>query len=107
MLSALWTRYSGRPPESAWTEIDGNVITCTLVDAAGPHDRPARGAPVAAGRLSMESYERAAVDAVVRLTRQRVASHATDRERGDRVATEIFTLEASLERGSPRAGHRP
>jgi hypothetical protein len=38
-LVSLWTRYAGKPPSRARTEIRGNVVTCMLVDAVGDYDR--------------------------------------------------------------------
>ncbi len=29
-LVSLWTRYAGKPPSKARTEIRGNVVTCVL-----------------------------------------------------------------------------
>ena len=34
-LVSLWTRYAGKAPANARTEVRGNVVTCTLVDAVG------------------------------------------------------------------------
>jgi uncharacterized protein YbcI len=102
----LWTRYAGKEPTSARTEIRGNVVTCTLVDSVGDYRRSmARGRADASpeeAKLREDSYEREAIATVVRLTRQRVISLVSSHDRDTDVATEVFTLEPSLGRG-----HRP
>jgi hypothetical protein len=55
------------------------------------------------GRQTAAEYKRAAVAAVTRVTRQRVVSFVSSHDRDTDVATEVFTLEASLSRGAPRA----
>jgi hypothetical protein len=110
-LASVWTRYAGTRPTSTRTDIRGNVVTCVLVDAVGDFNRsmiaaqghaPDRGV----GRLTPASYKREATAAVVRLTRQRVASFVSSHDRDTDVATEVFTLEPSLSRGAPRAEQR-
>jgi uncharacterized protein YbcI len=108
-LASLWTRYAGKRPSSARTDIRGNVVTCVLGDAVGDFNRSmiapqAHDTVRGVGKLTPASYRREAVAAVVRLTRQRVASFVSSHDRGTDVATEIFTLEPSLSRGAPRAG---
>lgn len=110
-LSSLWTRYAGKRPSSGQTEIRGNVVTCVLADAVGDFNRsmiaPQGGDSVRGiGKLSSAAYKRDAVAAVTRVTRQRVASFLSSHDRDTDVATEIFTLEASLSRGAPRAERR-
>ena len=58
------------------------------------------------GKLTHATYKREAVAAVVRLTRQRVVSFVSSHDRDTDVATEIFTLEPSFARGSPRVERR-
>jgi hypothetical protein len=105
-LVSLWTQYSGKPPSRAQTEIRGNVVTCVLVDAVGDYNRSmiarqtgdtVRGV----GKLTAAAYKRDAVAAVVRLTRQRVSSFVSSHDRDTDVATEVFTLEPSFNRGAP------
>ena len=110
-LSSLWTRYAGKRPTRAGTHIRGNVVTCVLVDAVGDFDQrmiasQSQGPAGGVGELSQASYKREAVAAVVRLTRQRVASFVSSHDRDTDVATEVFTLEPSLSRGAPRAQRR-
>jgi hypothetical protein len=110
-LSSLWTRYAGTPPTDARTEIRGNVVTCVLVDGVDAFNErmvapQTRDTARAVGQLTGASYKREAVAAVVRLTRQRVASFASSHDRDTDVATEIFTLEPSLYRGAPRTERR-
>jgi hypothetical protein len=107
-----WTRYAGKPPTDARTEIRGNVVTCVLPDAVGDFNRSmiapqTRDTVRGVGRLTPAAYKREAVAAVVRLTRQRVASFVSSHDRETDVATEVFTLEPSLGRGAPRAERRP
>jgi uncharacterized protein YbcI len=110
-LASLWTRYAGKPPTNGRTEIHGNVVTCVLDDAVGDFNRSmiapqARDTVRGVRRLTPAAYEREAVEAVVRVTRQRVASFVSDHDPGTDVATEMFTLEPSLSRGAPRAERR-
>jgi hypothetical protein len=105
-LVALWTRYAGKPPADARTEVRGNVVTCVLVDAVGNFDErtadPHRqGAFPGARKPTLADYKRDAVAAIVGLTRQRVAAFLSSHDRDTDVATEIFTLEPSLGRGRP------
>jgi len=103
-LTSLWTEYSGKRPGDAHTEIRGNVVTCTLVDAVGPFDHSMVAPQVhdtvrGVGKLTEAAYKQEAVAAVVRVMRQRVASFVSNHDRETDVATEIFTLEPSLSRG--------
>jgi hypothetical protein len=92
-LKSLWTRYAGKAPTGGRTEIRGNVVTCVLADAGGDFNES----------MSV-AYKREAVAAVVRVTRQRVASFVSSHDRDTDVATEVFTLEPSLRRGVPPPG---
>jgi hypothetical protein len=110
-LSSLWTSYAGKRPSNGRTEIRGNVVTCVLADAVGDFNKsmiaPQTGDTVrGVGKLTPAAYKRDAVAAVVRVTRQRVASFLSSHDRDTDVATEIFTLEPSLSRGAPRAERR-
>ena len=104
-LVSLWTQYAGKPPSRARTEIRGNVVTCVLVDAVGDYHRsitPQTGDTVDdVGKLTHAGYKRDAVATVVRLTRQRVTSFVSSHDRATDVATEVFTLEPSFNRGAP------
>ena len=108
---SLWTRYAGKPPTDARTEIRGNVVTCVLADGVGDFNQSmiapqTRDTVRGVGKLTPAAYKREAVAAVVRLTRQRVASFVSSHDRDTDVATEIFTLEPSLSRGAPRTERR-
>ena len=110
-LVTLWTRYAGKAPSTARTEIRGNVITCVLVDAVSEYNRSMIGsrtgdAVQGVGKLTPATYRREAVAAVVRLTRQRVASFISSHDRDTDVATEVFTMEPSLRRGAPVSPRR-
>ena len=97
-LTSLWTRYAGIAPSDVRTELRGDTLTCVLVDAVdafecrteapGPSDAAAGSA-----NRTLAGYRREAVETVVRLTRQRVASFVSSHDRRTDVATEIFTLE--------------
>jgi hypothetical protein len=108
---SLWTRYAGKRPTNARTDIRGNVVTCVLVDAVDDFDRNtvarlATDRVRGVGRATSEDYKREAIAAVVRVTRQRVASFISSHDRDTDVATEVFTLEPSLGRGAPVLGER-
>jgi uncharacterized protein YbcI len=110
-LVSLWTHYAGRAPTTARTEIRGNVVTCMLLDAVGDYNRSTvapqtRDTIRGAGKLTPSAYKREAVAAVVRLTRQRVASFISSHDRDTDVATEVFVLEPSLGRGAPSLADR-
>jgi hypothetical protein len=110
-LVSLWTRYAGRPPTNARTEIRGNVVTCVLIEAVGDYNRSmvarqTRDTVQGVGKLTPAAYKREAVAAVVRLTRQRVASFVSSHDRDTDVATEVFTLEPSFSRGAPPPAER-
>jgi uncharacterized protein YbcI len=108
-LTSLWTRYAGKAPTNGRTEIRGNVVTCVLTEAVAAFNRSmiapqtldtVRGV----GMLTPAAYKQEAVAAVVRVTRQRVASFVSSHDRDTDVATEVFTLEPSLRRGAPAFG---
>jgi uncharacterized protein YbcI len=110
-LVSLWTHYAGQAPSRARTEIRGNVVTCVLVDAVADYNRSmtapqTRDAVQGVGKLTPAAYKREAVAAVVRLTRQRVASFVSSHDRDTDVATEVFTLEPSFSRGAPPPAER-
>jgi uncharacterized protein YbcI len=107
-LGSLWTEYADKRPSEVRTEVCGNVVTCRLVDAVGVFNRKmiapqthdgVRGV----GKLTLANYKRDAVAAIVGLTRQRVSSFVSSHDRDTDVATEVFTLEPSLQKGRPRS----
>jgi Na+-translocating membrane potential-generating system (MpsC) len=110
-LVSVWTQYAGKAPSAARTEIEGNVVTCMLIDAVDDYNRSmvshrARDTVRGAAELNSEAYKLAAVAAVVRLTRQRVTSFISSHDEDTNVATEVFTLERSLRRGAAPARAR-
>jgi hypothetical protein len=110
-LVLLWAKYAGKAPSRAQTEIRGNVVTCVLIDAVGDYNRsmaaePTQDSARGVGKLTPAAYKRDAIAAVVKLTRQRVASFVSSHDRDTDVATEIFTLEPSLNRGAPALADR-
>lgn len=107
-LGSLWSQYAGERPREIRTEIRRDVVTCQLFDAVGAFNRnvidpQAGGAGRGVGRLTRATYKRDAVAAVVGLTRQRVTSLVSSHDRDTDVATEVFTLEPSLQKGRPRS----
>jgi uncharacterized protein YbcI len=107
-FGSLWTEYADKRPSEIRTEIRGNVVTCQLIDAVGAFNgsmipAQAHGTVDGAERLSPADYKADAVAAVVRLTRQRVTSFVSSHDRDTDVATEVFTLEPSLQKGRPRS----
>lgn len=110
-LVSLWTHYAGKAPTNARTEIRGNVVTCVLVDGVDDYDKSiaasqTRDTVGGEVKLTHGAYKREAAAAVVRLTRQRVASFISSHDRDTDVATEVFTLEPSLNRGAPALAER-
>ena len=107
-VGSLWTEYADKRPSKIRTEIRGNVVTCQLIDAVGVFNgsmnSPQTDDTVGrVGQLTPADYKRDAVAAVARLTRQRVASFVSSHDRDSDVATEVFTLEPSLQKGRPRS----
>jgi len=107
-VGSLWTVYADKRPSKIRTEIRGNVVTCQLIDAVGVFNgsmnSPQTDDTVGrVGQLTPADYKRDAVAAVARLTRQRVASFVSSHDRDSDVATEVFTLEPSLQKGRPRS----
>lgn len=105
-LASLWNEFSGERPSATHTEIRGNVVTCTLVNAVGTFNQSMVAAQVhdtvrGDGKLTLAAYKQEAVAAVVRATKQRVESFISSHDRDTDVATEVFTLEPSLLRGAP------
>ncbi len=100
----LWTKYAGQPPARARTEIRGNVVTCVLVDGVGDFNRSmiVRGE----GGLTSADYKSDAVAAVGKATRQRVEGFLSSHDGETDIATEVFTLEPSLNRGAPALAER-
>jgi uncharacterized protein YbcI len=107
-VGSLWTDYANKRPSEIRTEIRGNVVTCQLIDAVGVFNG-SMNAPQTddtvrrVGQLTPADYKRDALAAVARLTRQRVSSFVSSHDRDTDVATEVFTLEPSLQRGRPRS----
>ena len=108
IVGSLWTEYADKRPSEIRTEIRGNVVTCQLIDAVGVFNG-SMNAPQTddtvrrVGQLTPADYKRDAVAAVARLTRQRVSSFVSSHDRDTDVATEVFTLEPSLQKGRPRS----
>jgi uncharacterized protein YbcI len=107
-FGSLWTEYADKRPSEIRTEIRGNVVTCQLIDAVGVFNGSmiapqTRDTVRGAAKLTPADYKRDAVAAVVRLTRQRVSSFVSSHDRDTDVATEVFTLEPSLQKGRPRS----
>jgi hypothetical protein len=97
-FTSLWTRYSGVQPSDVRTELRGDVVTCVLVNAVAAFEsrtteRRPRDVTRGTADLTLAGYKLEAVETVVRLTRQRVASFLSSHDRDTNVATEIFTLE--------------
>jgi uncharacterized protein YbcI len=110
-LVSLWTRYAGKAPATARTEIRGNVVTCVLVDSVADYNKSIIASQTGdtvrgVANLTPAAYKREAVAAVGRLTRQRVASFVSSHDPDTDVATEVFTLEPSLSRGAPALADR-
>jgi hypothetical protein len=88
-----------------------HVVTCVLADVVGDFNQSmipsqTRDPVAGTGKLTAAAYKRDARAAVVRLTRQRVASFTSSHDRDTDAATEVFTLEPSLGRGAPALARR-
>ena len=100
-LVAIWSRYAGKRPIAARTEIRGNVVTCVLIDSLDDYDAglaeaqnqsPAQGAI----RRTDATYKSEAAATVADLMGRRVTSFISSHDRDTNAATEIFTLERRL-----------
>jgi hypothetical protein len=110
-FASLWGRYAGVEPSDVRTELRGEVLTCVLVDAVDAFDRQTtaprpKDIPRGQAILTLAGYKREAVETVVRLTRQRVASFVSSHDSETDVATEIFTLEPPPRTRGDRRGRR-
>ena len=105
-LVALWVDYAGVPPTDAHTHIDGNTVTCVLVDGVSAFniatDRTLDGYKPHGVATTLADYKLEAASEVTRVTHQRVTSFLSSHDPDTNVATETFTLEASLSRGASR-----
>lgn len=107
-MVALWTRYAGRGPTSAYTGIRGNTVTTSLVDAVANFERRIPMPKSESGKaMTLESYKREAVAMVGRLTHQRVASLVSTHDKQTDIATEVFQLEESLVNGRAPSRENP
>jgi hypothetical protein len=113
-VGQLWTRYAGVAPSAVRTELNGDVVTCVLVDAVDAFEKRTTAAP-GRGReakpsdadLSLGHYKTEAIAAITRLTRQRVSAFLSSHDRDTDVATEVFELDPSLGyRGLPARERR-
>jgi hypothetical protein len=108
-LVGLWLDYAGVLPTDAHTHIDGNVVTCVMVDGVSDFniatDRTLDGYKPHGIASTLADYKLEAVSEVTRVTHQRVTSFLSSHDADTDVATETFTLEASLRRGAPRASN--
>jgi uncharacterized protein YbcI len=105
-LAFLWTEYAGKRPTAVRTDIRGDVVICTLVDAVAAFESRTHGTRQAGaagdnGSPSLAEYKSEAVAAVVGVMRQRVTSFVSSHDRDTDVATEVFTLEPPPQRRSP------
>lgn len=93
-LTAVWKRFTTKRPESASTEIEGNIVRCVM---------PASVQDFAHGMTMGEddedpasrliSYRRDAARAVSRTTHCRVLAQMSNHDAKTDVATEVFVLE--------------
>ena len=109
-LGLLWTRYAGAAPSAVRTELRGDVVTCVLVDAVGAFEKrttpPRDKEDPSDAKQSLGGYKEEAIEAITRLTRQRVSAFLSSHDRDTDVATEVFELESSLRyRGLPARAH--
>jgi hypothetical protein len=106
-LVALWLEYAGVSPTDAHTHINGNTVTCVMVDGVSDFnlatDRTLEGYKPQGVASTLADYKLEAVSEVTRVTHQRVTSFLSSHDPDTDVATETFTLEASLGRGAPPA----
>jgi len=106
-LVAVWLEYAGVSPTDAHTKIDGNIVTCVMVDGVADFniatDRTKQGYKPHGVAATLADYKLEAVSEVARVTHQRVTSFLSSHDPDTDVATETFTLEASLAREAPRA----
>ena len=106
-LVALWLEHAGVSPTNAHTHIDGNTVTCVMVDGVSDFniatDRTLDAYKPHGVATTLADYKLEAVSEVTRVTHQRVTSFLSSHDPDTDVATETFTLEASLGRGAPRA----
>ncbi len=96
-LVALWVEYAGVSPTDAHTDIDGDTVTCVMVDGVSDFniatDRTLKGYKPQGVATTLADYKLEAVSEVARVTHQRVTSFLSSHDPDTDVATETFTLE--------------
>ena len=102
-LVTIWTRYAGKRPAAARTELRDDVVTCVLVDAVSDYDASQIASGMREGVAGVGRHAHAAVDykadavaTVARLTGRRVIAFISSHDPDTDVATETFRLERRL-----------
>ncbi len=101
-LAAVWKRYTEKRPESASTEIKGNIVRCVMpasvkdFESGAETDEGEEADP--AGRLV--NFRRDASRAVAKTTHCRVLAMICEHDAKTDVATQIFVLEMAP-KGAP------
>jgi len=95
-IGRVWASYSPSRPSAVRTQINGDVVTCQLVDAVASFDRAVAAPGSHLVRPTLDTYKQDAIAAVVGVTRQRVTRLMSSHDRDTDVATEVFTLEPTV-----------
>jgi uncharacterized protein YbcI len=100
-IDAVRTRYAGKGPVTARTEIRGNVVTCVLADAASDPDPDSTEVQAQSGVPGTSTFTRAAYKSeaaatVANLMGRPVTSFSSSQDADTHAATETFTLERRL-----------
>jgi uncharacterized protein YbcI len=100
-LAMVWKRYAGQRPVDVETVVHGTKIACVLRDSVRGFDEAM--AAIAAGELDDEGkalpvrtisgYKREAVEAVAKVTRERVLAFVSDHDTDSDIAREVFILD--------------
>ena len=101
-MRSVWIRHAGSAPRQVETMIRANTVLCTMTGGTVEFSEGMIESGVATDGPSSPDYKTDAVAAVVGVTGQRVKFLLSKSDPVADVATELFTLEESLQRGRPR-----
>jgi uncharacterized protein YbcI len=102
-LASVWKRYAGRRPVGVETVVNGTRVACVLRDSVRQFEEAMAGDGVdddgkQTTPRTISGYEREAIEAVAKVTRQRVVAFVSDHDRGTDVAKEVFILDRPARR---------
>jgi hypothetical protein len=96
-LAIVWKRYAGSRPTDVETVVSGTRVACVLKDSVRGFDQGIAPGAVDDGEplpvRTLAGYEREAIEAVTKATRQKVVAFVSKHDADTDVAKEVFILE--------------